>query len=76
MTIIDVRTKDEYERFGNKDHVNIPLDELEKNLDKIKEIKDPVILCCRSGSRSEVALNILKKDGIKTATNGGICNEI
>lgn len=68
--IIDVRTVAEFKRGHIKDAVNMPLDTISKQLDKIKKINKPVIAVCRSGNRSGAAVNILKKAGIE-AHNGG-----
>ncbi len=69
-TIVDVRTKAEYQQGHIKGSVNIPLDTLEnnfKNLDKNK----PVITCCASGMRSASAKRILQSHGFTTVVNGG-----
>ncbi len=68
--IIDVRTKDEYKQGHIKGSVNIPLQVLKNNLNKIK--KDlPVITCCASGIRSASAKSILKANGYTNVHNGG-----
>lgn len=68
--IVDVRTVAEFKTGHLKDAVNMPLDTISGQLQKIKKINKPVITVCRSGSRSGVATNILKKEGIE-AYNGG-----
>ncbi len=67
--IVDVRTKAEYAEGHVKGSLNIPLDQLAQNLNKIPKGK-PVITCCRSGARSGAALDILKGQGME-AYNGG-----
>ena len=69
-TIIDVRTKDEYQGGHIKGSVNIPLQNLQNNLSKIKKDK-PVITCCASGMRSASAKSILKSNGFTEVHNGG-----
>lgn len=69
-TIVDVRTKGEYESGHIKDSLNIPLDNLKNNLSKIKKDK-PVITCCASGMRSASGKNILKANGFNEVYNGG-----
>ncbi len=56
--IIDVRTKDEYNESHIKDAINIPYDEINKdiNIDKEKTI----FVYCRSGARSSIAYQTLK----------------
>lgn len=68
--IIDVRTKAEYQGGHIKGSINIPLQELEKNLTKIKKDK-PVITCCASGMRSASAKSILQTKGYEKVFNGG-----
>ena len=71
--IIDVRSQNEYTLRHNPNSSNIPLDQLNlesKNLDKTKTI----ILCCASGSRSAMALGILKKNGFQHVINAGPWN--
>ncbi|HOV10947.1 MAG TPA: rhodanese-like domain-containing protein [Bacteroidales bacterium] len=68
-TIIDVRSKGEYQGGHLKGSINIPLKNLADNLAKIKKDK-PVITCCASGARSGVAKNALKAYGYEVF-NGG-----
>ena len=68
--IVDVRTKGEYQGGHIKGSVNIPLQNLESNLSKIKKDKT-VITCCASGVRSASAKSILKAKGFKEVHNGG-----
>lgn len=69
-TIIDVRTKGEYQGGHIKGSVNLPLDVLNNNLSKFK--KDKIIItCCASGIRSASAKSILKSNGFTEVYNGG-----
>ena len=68
--IVDVRTVTEFKTGHIKDAVNVPLDTISNQLNRIKKINKPVIAVCRSGNRSGVAVNILKKAGME-AYNGG-----
>ena len=68
--IIDVRTKEEYQQGHIRGSVNIPLQNLQNNLSKIKKDK-PVITCCASGMRSASAKGILKSNGFSDVHNGG-----
>jgi len=68
--IIDVRTSGEFNIGHIPGSVNIPLQDLSRNLSKIK--KDmPVITCCASGMRSASAKNVLKAKGFAEVYNGG-----
>jgi rhodanese-related sulfurtransferase len=67
--ILDVRSKSEYAGGHVKGSINIPLDQLEQNLNKLPKGK-PIITCCMSGGRSGAALGPLKANGYE-AYNGG-----
>lgn len=68
--IVDVRTKGEYAGGHIKGSVNIPLDRLQADMNKLKKDK-PVITCCASGMRSASATRILKSSGFKDVYNAG-----
>jgi phage shock protein E len=68
--IIDVRTQEEFRDGHLENSLNIVLDTLEENIEKIKKMNVPVIACCRSGARSGIATGILQKNGIE-CVNGG-----
>ena len=61
--VLDVRTKGEYGSGHIKGSVNIPVDQLQKNLQKFKDKKRPIITCCASGMRSASAKGILSSNG-------------
>ncbi len=69
--IVDVRSKGEYGGGHIKGSLNIPLDQLSKNLSKLKDKNTPVITCCASGMRSASAKGILKSNGYNEVHNGG-----
>lgn len=68
--IVDVRSKGEYAGGHIKGSINIPLPELQNNLNKLKKDK-VVITCCASGMRSASAKSILKSSGFSEVHNGG-----
>jgi len=68
--IVDVRSKEEYGAGHIEGSVNIPLNALALNLHKISKAK-PVVTCCASGVRSNVAKGILKSSGYEQVYNGG-----
>jgi phage shock protein E len=68
--ILDVRTKGEYQQGHIKGSVNIPLDQLPNQLNKLKTDK-PVVTCCASGMRSAAAKNLLRSKGFVVANGGG-----
>jgi len=71
--IIDVRTKLEFLLGHVKGAINIPLQHLAGEIGRRPEIaKDAVIvLCCASGARSGVALEILRGLGYTRLINAG-----
>lgn len=71
VSIVDVRTPEEYlvEHFPNA--INIPLDSIAQRIEEFKQMKKPIIAYCRSGNRSGMAVSILKQYGITDAVNGG-----
>ena len=69
--ILDVRTKSEYGSGHIRGSVNIPVEQLSKNLHKFKDKKRTIITCCASGMRSYSAKGILKSIGFANVHNGG-----
>lgn len=69
-TIIDVRSKGEFQGGHLKGSINIPLQNLHGNLSKLKKDK-VVITCCASGARSGAAKNILRTNGFAEVYNAG-----
>ena len=69
--IIDVRTPSEFASGHARDAVNIPLDQLESKLTKIKSYKKPIVLCCASGMRSARANSFLTGQGIANLHDAG-----
>ena len=71
VKIIDVREPDEFFMGHYDGAVNIPLSTIPDNPTLKNISKDsPLVLYCRSGGRSEQALQILKKQGYTNLTNG------
>ncbi len=75
-TIIDVRTLEEFAEGNVPGSVNIPLDQLPQRLEEIRRMEPPILLCCRSGARSGVAMGMLQSAGLKQVTNGGGWTEL
>ncbi|HEV7230010.1 MAG TPA: rhodanese-like domain-containing protein [Bacteroidia bacterium] len=68
--IVDVRSKGEFAGGHVKGSVNIPLDQLENNLGKLKSKGQPIITCCASGMRSASAKSLLQRHGYLHVYNG------
>ena len=70
-TIVDVRTPHEFDKGKIPGSINIPVDRLSSQIDRLKNNGRPIVLCCASGMRAGAAKSILKKAGIKDVFNGG-----
>ncbi len=62
MTLIDVRTVDEYSHGHIASSICIPLSDIRRRTKEISQEK-PVVLICRSGYRAMQAFHILKRRG-------------
>lgn len=69
--ILDVRSKGEYAGGHIKGSINIPVDQLQNNLGKLKDKNKSIITCCASGMRSGSAKTILLNNGYSDVQNGG-----
>jgi len=69
--ILDVRSKGEFESGHIRGSMNIPVDQLLNNLNKLKDKRKTIITCCASGMRSASAKNLLKSKGYSEVYNGG-----
>jgi len=69
--IVDVRSPMEYAMDHIPNAINIPVDQIPFKTDEFKNFNKPVVVYCRSGARSGMALGILQQNGIKNVYNGG-----
>jgi len=69
--ILDVRTPGEFSTGHIMGAINIPVDKLSQNLNKLKAKNKPIITCCASGMRSASAKGILQSKGYNNIYNGG-----
>lgn len=71
-TVIDVREPEEYQSGHVADALNVPPSELMNGAKQLAGLpKDSnIIVYCRTGSRSNVAMNILKSLGFTNIANG------
>jgi phage shock protein E len=69
--VVDVRSAWEYEASHIPGAKNIPLEEVPYKVEEFKAFKSPVVLYCRSGNRSGMAVSILKQNGVADVYNGG-----
>jgi rhodanese-related sulfurtransferase len=68
--IIDVRTSEEFAAGHASGALNIPLDRIESLTQFIRQLGQPVFLCCASGMRSGVATDYLRSCGIECINLG------
>lgn len=70
--IIDVRPAYAFDQHGRiPSSINIPLDRIAINIERIRSMKRPVVLCCQYGEDCDKAAGMLKAKGIKDVYNGG-----
>lgn len=75
--LIDVRSKQEYNEYHLPNSINIPVYNIEKDINTItNDINSVIILYCQMGSRSRKALEKLERLGYKNLYNlkGGLEN--
>lgn len=73
--VVDVREPNELSEGSIINSTHIPLRDVEKNIKQLEKHRDkPVIVVCRTGSRSQAACASLKKHGFEEVYNlkGGI----
>jgi NADPH-dependent 2,4-dienoyl-CoA reductase/sulfur reductase-like enzyme/peroxiredoxin family protein/rhodanese-related sulfurtransferase/TusA-related sulfurtransferase len=63
VNLLDIRTKVEYDNGFIEGFINIPVDELRANLDKIDKTK-PAYVTCQVGLRGHTACRILSENGV------------
>lgn len=73
--IVDVRTPDEYRSGHITESVNIPLNLIPDKMNELKRKNKPIVAVCRSGARSGMAADLMKKAGLE-AENGGPWNSV
>ena len=69
-TIVDVRSPGEFMAGNVKGSINIPLQEIPKRMEELKNMKSPLVLCCASGGRSGQAHGYLSQQGIECFNAG------
>ena len=70
-TIIDVRTREEYDLGHPKGAVHIPWDLHLYYLDELQELPKPWMLCCEEGFRSGLVVFSLQMLGFEEVYNVG-----
>ena len=74
--VVDVRTADEYNSGHFPGALLIPHGEIGARLGELGAKDRPIVLYCRSGNRSGIALHILESSGFTKAVNAGGYHEM
>lgn len=69
--LVDVRTPGEFSGNGLEGAKNIPVQQLDQRLGDVGDKDDPVVVYCRSGSRSSRAAQMLERAGFETVYDLG-----
>jgi rhodanese-related sulfurtransferase len=70
--LLDVRSHDEYGDVGIDGAMNVPIEELREDLEKLGLPKDKPIVCvCRTGRRSAMAAEFLRQQGYQAINMEG-----
>lgn len=70
--IIDVRPAYAFDQYGRvPGSINIPLDRIPINVERIRAMKRPIVICCEYGSDCANAVRMLKASGVKDVYHGG-----
>ena len=75
LVILDVRTYSEFKESRIPGAINIPVDELEWELEELEKYKrNKILVYCKVGVRSNIACSYLENEGFKNLYNlrGGI----
>lgn len=72
VVFVDVRTDQEWEAGHVAGAIHIPHTEMEARHDELEQYEDKqIVVYCRSGRRSGIAMDILESEGFDNVTNGG-----
>ena len=72
LTVVDVRSPGEFAAGHIEGAVNLPLDRLAQDAATLLPDKQaPLMLCCVSGARSGLGVQLLRQQGYENAVNGG-----
>ncbi|MCW1964303.1 rhodanese-like domain-containing protein [Chryseobacterium viscerum] len=63
VTLVDVRIPEQYAAGTAKNAINIPLAEIQNNIESLKGKK--VVVFCNKGVQADQAMEILKKNGVE-----------
>ncbi len=75
LLILDVRRPNEFKESRIVNSINVPVEEIEWEVEELEEYKDkPILVYCKVGVRSSVACAFLEDEGFSDLYNlrGGI----
>ncbi len=75
LLILDVRRPYEFKESRIVNSINIPVEEIEWEVEELEKFKEkPILVYCKIGVRSSIACNFLENEGFKELYNlrGGI----
>ncbi|AZQ45069.1 rhodanese-like domain-containing protein [Nonlabens ponticola] len=72
-TLLDVRTASEYNSDHIEGSINIPVQGIDAQMDKLDKNK-PIVVYCAMGGRSGIAASKLKRNGFKVVNAQSIRN--
>ena len=72
--VIDVLSAGKFKTGHLNGAINIPLETISNNLNKLKKYGVPIIMVCKSGIRSGQAVKILKSNDIEAFNAGAWTN--
>jgi phage shock protein E len=73
-TIVDVRSRLEFSAGHFVDSVNVPLEEVNASLERLRSLTPPIILVCVSGNRSGMAEKFLTSNKLDCLNGGSWLN--
>lgn len=72
LIIIDVRRYSEFKQGKIPNAINIPVEELEWEIEDLKEnIDKPILVYCKAGHKSALACQMLEEEGFNNLYNLG-----
>ncbi len=69
--VVDVRTPGEFMGGHPEGAINIPLNELMGQIDRLKAMEGKIVFCCASGMRSGSATAAMRQIGFSNVNNAG-----
>ncbi len=63
--LLDVRTPGEFNQSHIKNSINIPMNDIPNNLEKLSKIKEEILIICHSGARAHSVQDFLTQNNIR-----------